>query len=108
MIKPHGSPHATDRAIHISVSYLIESGWSALAVSSVMFNAAGTELRGHCMQLRAYCSSLSQETKAERTAVLLSQLADWAVGSRKLHTVIRLPLDGLEEQVRPSNLCWTI
>ena len=44
MVKPHGSPHATDRAIHISVSFLIESGWLALAVSSVMFNAAGTEL----------------------------------------------------------------
>ena len=32
--------------------------------------------------------------------MLVRQLADWAVGARQMHAVIRLPLHGLEEQVR--------
>ncbi len=52
------------------------------------------------MQLRAYCGQLSHDKKGERTAVLVRQLADWAVGARQMHAVIRLPLGGLEEQVR--------
>ena len=31
--------------------------------------------------------------------MLVRQLADWAVGARQVHAVIKLPLDGLEEQV---------
>ena len=52
------------------------------------------------LQLRAYCGSLSQDTQAECTAVLIAQLGDWAVGAGQVHDVIRLPLTGLEEQVR--------
>jgi len=52
------------------------------------------------VQLRAYCSRLGHDKKGERTAVLVRQLADWSVGARQMHAVIRLPLDGLEEQVR--------
>ena len=66
------------------------------------------------LQLRAYCGSLSQDKQAERTAVLIAQLADWAVGARQVHAVIRLPLSGLEEQVRVCEayvvylLCLTV
>ncbi len=69
------------------------------------------------VQLRAYCGSLPRETKVERTTVLITQLADWAVGARQMHAVIRLPLDGLEEQVRlqvlltlfpPDIKCWLL
>ena len=52
-----------------------------------------------CLQLRTYCASLSQQKQPERTSVLIRQLADWAVGDRKMYAVLRLPLDGLEEQV---------
>ena len=51
------------------------------------------------MQLRAYCAGLSQEQKGGQTAVLIRQLADWGVAAKQMHEVIRLPLDGLEEQV---------
>ncbi|KAL0028141.1 hypothetical protein WJX77_009663 [Trebouxia sp. C0004] len=52
-----------------------------------------------CTELQAYCGRLSHDKKGERTAVLVRQLADWAVGARQMHAVIRLPLDGLEEQI---------
>ncbi len=52
------------------------------------------------VQLRAYCGRLGHDKKGERTAVLVRQLADWAVGARHMHAVIKLPLDGLQEQVR--------
>ena len=51
------------------------------------------------MQLRAYCAGQSQEQKGGQTAALIRQLADWGVAVKKMHEVIRLPLDGLEEQV---------
>ena len=54
------------------------------------------------VQLRAYCSRLGHDKKGERTAVLVRQLADWAVGARQVHAVIKLPLDGLEEQVHDN------
>ena len=66
------------------------------------------------LQTRAYCGSLSQDKQAECTAVLIAQLADWAVGARQVHAVIRLPLSGLEEQVRVCEayvvylLCLTV
>ncbi|DBB06880.1 hypothetical protein WJX82_003376 [Trebouxia sp. C0006] len=52
-----------------------------------------------CSELRAYCGQPSHDKKGERTAVLVRQLADWAVGARQMHAVIRLPLGGLEEQI---------
>ena len=51
------------------------------------------------LQLRAYCAGLSQEQKGGQTAVLIRQLADWGMAAKQMHEVIRLPLDGLAEQV---------
>lgn len=42
---------------------------------------------------------VSQEQKGGQTAVLIRQLADWGMAAKQMHEVIRLPLDGLEEQV---------
>ena len=51
------------------------------------------------MQLRAYTGSLASDVKSQRTPVLVTQLLNWAAESRQVHAVIRLPLDGLEQQV---------
>lgn len=56
----------------------------------------------HAMQMQKYCNSLGEDVKAEHTAVLVTQLANWAVASRKMQHVIKLPLDGLQEQ---ASLC---
>ena len=63
----------------------------------------------YCMQMRAYCGGLSTDVKADRTAVLMTQLLDWAVGVRQVHAVIGLPLNSLDEQVcSPDSLSYSI
>ena len=69
-------------------------------MSTVMSRVADPDrYRGGCLQLRAYCVEVSQEQKGGQTAVLIRQLADWGMAAKQMHEVIRLPLDGLEEQV---------
>lgn len=51
------------------------------------------------LQMQRYCNSVSQDVKAEHTGALMVQLANWAVASRQMQDVIKLPLDGLQEQV---------
>ena len=41
---------------------------------------------------------MSQDVKAECTGALVVQLANWAVHVHQMQDVIRLPLDGLQEQ----------
>lgn len=48
--------------------------------------------------MRSYCDSLSQDVKAECTGAMVVLLANWAVHARQMQNVIRLPLDGLQEQ----------
>ena len=51
------------------------------------------------MQMRAYCGRQAPDVKADRTAALMTQLLGWAVDARRVHAVIGLPMNGLEEQV---------
>ena len=51
------------------------------------------------LQMQRYCSSLGQDVKAEHTGTLMVQLANWAVASRQMQDVIKLPLSSLQEQV---------
>lgn len=48
----------------------------------------------------AYYRKLSPDKKAEHTAILIVQLCNWAAATSRVQDIIKLPLDGLEEQAR--------
>ena len=54
------------------------------------------------MQAQQHCSSVAPEQRSPHVRELVRCLADWAEAHRALNAVIQLPLNPLEEEVRPT------
>ena len=54
------------------------------------------------VQAQQHCSSVAPEQRSAHVRELVRCLADWAEAHRALNAVIQLPLNPLEEEVRPT------
>lgn len=54
------------------------------------------------VQAQQHCSAVAPEQRAAHVRELVCCLADWAEAHRALNAVIQLPLNPLEEEVRPT------
>ena len=59
------------------------------------------------LQAQQHCNAVHPEQRAVHARQLVGNLADWAETHRALNAVIQLPLNQLEEEVRPLALRFT-
>lgn len=59
------------------------------------------------LQAQQHCNAVHPAQRAAHARQLVSNLADWAEAHRALNAVIQLPLNQLEEEVRPLALNLT-